>query len=799
MYFTPLPPLTEKMSKKKIVKHVAPSTNSSLSSEKNQFFFTSSYAIAGLLVLCAIFFWQVIFGAGNFWEDAVQLEFPNRVFARNSLLHFEFPHWNPYSFNGMPFFATQLPGVLYPLNFLISFLPLSLGPFWYLLQLLMVLHSAISGITMFFFLKNKKFSIGAGFFGAVSYMFCGFIVTHAVHPMMINIVVWLPLILMLLEKAMLTEKFHFALMGGLVLGATTLAGHPQLTFYEFLFVAVYSLAVFLGEKDKKYIRLAMPVIVAIIGIAVSMVQTLPSVEINSQAARADWSFESASEGSISWRQLITAVLPKLFGAWTGEQGNAVPAFWLNDSFHSGYYTYWETCFYSGIALLILSISFLIVQRKNKFFLVLILWLLFSLAVAMGSHFFLYNILFHTIPGFNRFRSPARILFTWNFILPLLGAAAFDGLKNFDVKNIFFKLVIAGSCVCLILGLAAGCGFFQNIWPEMSLENRGGYAAVQGWMACVNALFPLILFLLYRRSKLSVSWLRRLVVIAVIFDLFTFGMGHHIIKEAVAQRYFGGNQEIISELKEQTRDGRSRVSIRQFSLEPGQQIGRQTSLMLLNKCQSMIDNIQFVEGYSPLNLLRKFPPASFSQLGMFLDLLNVSFYINPDYKGNSREFILANPNFLPRARMFYRAKIFPNDSLIAQAMLAGQLDYHNELALTEKPEIPLPDSGKDPTNEVRITSYKANKIALDVETQAPGLLWMSEIWFSAWKAKIDGKKTKILCADNSFRTIAVPAGVHKVEFFYSSSYFNAGALIASLTIFLSLALLIIYHLKRKSTA
>jgi hypothetical protein len=787
------------MSNKKKIKNPAPSKPVSQLSGKNPFIFKSSYAIAGLVILCAVFFGSVIFGIGNFWEDAVQLEFPNRVFAQNSFLHFEFPHWNPYSFNGMPFFATQLPGVLYPLNFLISFFPLDLDSFWYLVQLLLVLHCAIAGITMFFYLKYKKYSVGAGFFGSIAYMFCGFIVTHAVHPMMINIVVWLPLIVLMLEKAMVTGKVHFALISGLVLGATTLSGHPQVTFYEFLFIAVYSCAVFLNEKDKKYHRLAMPVLIAVIGVGVSMVQTLPSVEINSQAARADWSFESASEGSISWGQLITAVLPKLFGAWTGEQGAAVPAFWLNDSFHSGYYTYWETCFYAGLSILLLSISFLWVRRKNKFYLVLILWLFFSMAVAMGNHFFLYKFLFNFIPGFNRFRSPARILFTLNFILPLLAAAAYDGLKTIDPKSIFFKLVIAGSGLCLLLGLAAGSGFFQNAWPEMAQESRGRYASLQGWIACINALFLLIPFILFVTSKLSVAWLRRALVCAIIFDLFTFGMGHHIVKEQLAKRYFGGNRGIISSLKEQTQDGRSRVSIRQFLLEPGRQIGNQTSLMLLNKCQSMIDDIQFVEGYSPLNLLRKYPPASSAQLGMFMDLLNVSYYVNPELKGNGRDPVVANSTMLPRARMFYRAKLFPNDSLVAQAILNGQLDYRNELALTEKPEISLSENGKDPMNTVSITRYKANKILLDVQTQAPGLLWMSEIWYSAWKAKVDGKNVKILCADNSFRAISVSAGNHKVEFYYSSSYFTMGALISSLTVLFSIAALIAYCVKQRKAA
>ena len=95
-------------------------------------------------------------------------------------------------------------------------------------------------------------------------------------------------------------------------------------------------------------------------------------------------------------------------------------------------------------------------------------------------------------------------------------------------------------------------------------------------------------------------------------------------------------------------------------------------------------------------------------------------------------------------------------------------------------------------------YSNNKIKLKVDTDENGLLWLSEIWYPAWKAKIDGKKTKVYSADFSFRAIEVPKGCHEVTFVFSSSYFNLGALITILSLLSSVGFLIfIYWRKGKA--
>ena len=96
--------------------------------------------IAALALICLVFYYRVIFGAAYLCEDLIHQEFPHRIFARDCLLNLQFPHWNPYTFSGMPFFAAIHTGVLYPFNLLMSLLSVDNETFWYLLQLMIISH-----------------------------------------------------------------------------------------------------------------------------------------------------------------------------------------------------------------------------------------------------------------------------------------------------------------------------------------------------------------------------------------------------------------------------------------------------------------------------------------------------------------------------------------------------------------------------------------------------------------------------------------------------------------------------------
>ncbi len=752
------------------------------------------YYIAGLFFICVVFFHRVISGSWDFWEDLIYQEFPNRIFARDSLLHFQFPHWNPYTFGGMPFFAGLQAGVLYPFNLLISLFSVNNGTFWYLLQIMIISHFFFAGISMFIYTSNKKLSKPACFFASIGYMFCGFFVTHVVHSMMLNILVWLPLVVMFLEKGLKERKMEYSIISGIILGLSTLAGHPQITFYEFIFLGSYSLYLLITLPSKKTFSLILIIITFGVTLGIALILFLPAIELSNHSARVSWTFDQASEGSMSYTQILTFLMPKVFGAWTGP-GSQAPQYWL-PGLLNGYYTYWDTCFYAGISIFILAVVQFKNLRKIHFVRFALIWAIISLSIALGRHFFVYKLLYDYIPGFGRFRSPSRILFTWNFLLPLLAASSFDQFNRENLEK-FKKPLLICFAICAVFGIAVISGFFNNVWP-LYMENKknADFAALQGGILLLNTLIvslPLIFALI---NKLSLEKAKILIICGLILDMFIFGINHHIVKNSGAARFFNQNRSYALAIRKESENEIFRVNVRQFLLEEDAQIIRKTNLKVLKRNQGMIDKIQLLEGYNPLNLHRRLPPAhGRQQFDMLLDLLNVKYYINPDYQNQSQKLFLLNRDRLPRAKMYYSAEVVENDSIVKYNMINNNFDYINKLILTDQPELKLPENHRNIDNKIDITKYSANKIELHVSTQKNGLLWMSEIWYPAWKAYVDGKQTKLFCADYSFRAIEIPEGNHSIQFIYRSSYFNIGLFITIITLISATGYLLFSLLKK----
>lgn len=741
--------------------------------------------LAGIWLLL---YHRIIFGTGHFWEDLIHQEFPHRIFARDSILALQFPHWNPFTFSGMPFFAALHTGVLYPFNLLMSILPLEHEPYWYVLQLMIVVHVLFAGICMLLFLRSRKLGAHACLLGAVGYMICGFFVTQIIHSLMLYILVWLPLIVLLLERGMAESKFRFSIVAGLLLGATVFAGHPQITFYEFLFLGVYALYVWAVPCEKNLGALIQPLIMFAIAGGMATVQVLPAMELTGESARTEWTFEMAAEGSLSFRQLIAFIMPKVFGAWTGARtGPAaqIPRFWLQDSLASGYHTYWETCFYTGIAVLLLTgIAFRRV-RTDPFVRFCAIWCGASLAVALGNHFFVYWLLYKAVPGFGSFRIPARILFTWNFLLPILAAQTLDRLGKEPYRREQERPLIAAGTFLAVVGVAVGLGMLRGMWAELQQAERAAYAARQGWILALNAALFTLPIVAVMKKWAPPRALGPMLVGALTIDLMIFAWGQHIVDGPGAPRHFAQNARISKALKREAAKEHFRVNARQFHLQENTRIVRQTGLMVMKRNQGMLDKVQLVEGYNPLQLLRRLPPARGpEQFDRLLDQLNVKYFINPDYGRASRELILPNGDRLPRARMYYNWAVLDSDSLVKQRMTRGAFDYRNELLLTTTPSFsPAGDTGA-PRNSVTVADYRNNRVELEVETEKSGLLWLSEIWYPAWRATVDGVNAEVHCADYSFRAIEVPAGSHTVELAYASGPFALGAWMSILTVLIA---------------
>jgi hypothetical protein len=333
---------------------------------------------------------------------------------------------------------------------------------------------------------------------------------------------------------------------------------------------------------------------------------------------------------------------------------------------------------------------------------------------------------------------------------------------------------------------------MNAYPRLHAPE---YAAGQGLVLLLNAGLLGAVLILFFTDVIKLKTAKVLIAACLAVDVLSFAAGQHIVRGGGgAPAEFAKAKSYVEMIKSRQEKELFRFSMRQFDVTPGKKIGHQTPFRLMDKNQGLVDNIHLVEGYTAVRLKHQLPPLNTEKLNTALDLLNVKYYVNPRMQKGDRDIVLANNTYLPRAKLFYKAKIVDgdNDFLVADYMNGDLYDHRNEVVVTDR-SLDKFSNGQDGTGNVKITDYKFNKIELEVDTDREAILWMSEIWYPAWKAEVNGERVEVHRASYSFRAVVVPAGKSSVIFKFDSVYFNVGALISLLTLIVAIGCLLIEFL------
>jgi len=752
---------------------------------------------SSLLIIVGIwllFFIKILSGSSFLADDIIEQEFPHRIFTRDSFLSGQFPHWNPYTFGGMPFFSALQAGVLYVPNVILSFLPLNQNGMWYALHLFIALHILFGGIGMFLFtryhfrLQPQKAPQPILIAAAVSFMFSGFFITHMIHSMMLGILVWVPWIFLLLEKGFREKRWHFVAIASLVQGLTIFSGHPQMSFYQFLFLGWFMAYLLTKYRKWNFSGIGMGLSFFVLAVTIAAIQLLPAIEMIPEVSRADWTFEQASEGSLSYGQLWSLLIPKLFGTRVFSPEDGV-SFWLklpippfgSEPPVTGYWTFWETCFYSGALVLLIGLAQFSQIKKSLFLKFCAGWMIFTFLVALGPYAPLYKVLYNYVPGFGFFRMPARILFSWNLLLPLLMVQLLLHLRpRFNYRG-YYPLYVLGS-IAIAGGIFFISGAGSSLWPQMQTDPIQQFAAKQSTIMLLLVIGAAIAFSLYFTNKISQQRLFYAILILITFDMFSFGFGLHLQNRQSGPERFQQYAQVSSFLKKQAKElPPHRVMIRNLE-NPG--------YMIQGRNQGMIDKVQYLAGYNPLNLARRLPPTA---LDKTLQIMNVRFGLLPDASGQLR--LLPIAAALPRAALYYTYHTFSDDSAAAQFMRSESFDpqqsvvlHQDALGAVDFKSRPLGvsnasvQSSQTPearNNEEKVTidSYSQNAMELTVQTPEPAILFLSEVYYPAFKATVNGKSKQILRANMALRAVVVPSGTSTVRVAYHSPYFTWGLILS----------------------
>jgi hypothetical protein len=228
-------------------------------------------------------------------------------------------------------------------------------------------------------------------------------------------------------------------------------------------------------------------------------------------------------------------------------------------------------------------------------------------------------------------------------------------------------------------------------------------------------------------------------------------------------------------------------------------------------RAVIAGLNDIQGYNPIHLARLEPfmralngqtqeyhQNDVLEAGLdspLLDLLGVRYIVMPVVPAAdqveprlSRDLpiiytdadvkVLENADALPRAWIVHQAVQMDTDAALAQ-IAGGTLDPRRMVVLEETP--PSIDEAPYASDQVAIIQYSPETVRIDVQTAAAGMLVLSDVIYPAWRARVDDAPAKFYVADGELRAVAIPSGIHTLEFQYSSAALPLGAAITGLTV------------------
>lgn len=758
------------------------------------------FALATLILFRAFIFTDsVLFGT-----DTLSLGYMARLFFAESLRQGIFPLWNPIILGGTPFLDSLAGGdSLYPPSLLLLLVMdtgRSLG--WKL-----VLHVFLAGVFMYAWCRTLGRSRVAATVAGVGFLTAPFLVSlvYPGHDGKIFVTALTPLVFLAAERTLRGKGWGAATGLGASVALVLLTTHFQMAYFLFGAVGLYAVVRAVqegrGEMGPRRAggRLLAFLLASLVGAGAAGVQLLPAVAYITEHSRRTAttleaeSPEAAREYAASWslhpeEALATLVLPEFVGNDAGGAGWTTRTYWGRNVFKLNHE-------YIGLGLVLLALfSFSGGALPGIRWTLAVIGAL-AFAFTLGDHSPVWWLLYHLLPGVQLFRAPSMVIFLTGFAVATLAAFGVDRAAvvargaDAGAWRRAFRLLLAGVGAVAVVGLMAASGALLPLWQGLfgeveparwaALEAarphwvRGGLLAMGVGAAVAGAVW------LLRSGRLSPLGMAALLAAVVgadgirVSDPFIqtldpreLTMSDPNIRFLVAQKEAWGNEpfRVLS------------LTGRGQDVRPGQ------------------FGLELAAGHHPNDLARYreligmvgsgFPEHVWDpRTGAFdpnlVQLLNAAFLIWPDAELGSLEgaepvsrfgypdgrpyaSVYALPT-LPRAHLV--ADVVVEDRDAVQILRSPAFDPAYQVVLPEPP--PIPVDGGEVEGEVVWEERTPNRQRLRVTSDRPALMVVSDNWFPAWTATVDGQAVPVLRANHTFRAVPVPAGESRVEFRYRS--------------------------------
>jgi hypothetical protein len=156
-------------------------------------------------------------------------------------------------------------------------------------------------------------------------------------------------------------------------------------------------------------------------------------------------------------------------------------------------------------------------------------------------------------------------------------------------------------------------------------------------------------------------------------------------------------------------------------------------------------------------------------------------------------IYENLDVLPRAFMVHDWQWQP-DIVTSIEAIRDEGFVVGETAVLIGEDSPSPRPSPSEGEGVEIRHDAPERIVLQTQNAADGLLLLTEAFYPGWQARVDGEPATIYRADGYFQAVFVPAGEHEVVFEFKSLRWEYGRILSLIGLFFLLMLISVLTLR-----
>lgn len=770
-------------------------------------------AIGLLLAVPLLLFWPSLAQGQMLWGPDIQtLQYAFASAARRALAVGELPHWHPEILGGMPAIAGSNLLFWHPVELLLAVL--GVEP-WRVFGLDSALQVAAGSLGFYYLVRRLGLSRDAALLSALAFSLSGTQIS-LLYPGHINnskAVAMIPWVFWGALKGWQDQKLLGWALAGVALALQILGLGLQVFAYTIIALGAFALwlpfanplpspapsgmgegpstdAAFRAAGDREGVRPALRqaaiglAVCGFIGFTLAAPQLLPSLEYKAYSWREGFSYEQFISWSFHPKEALGWIVPGFFG-------------WREPTYHGD----WQFCLtteYFGLLPWFLALAALAaawgseswkerLRRPEAFFLLLAV---FSFLAGIGKHFPLHQ-LFYRLPVYSGFRTWTRFLNILTFAVCVLMAFGWQALRDLEAERL--KRALRGAQAFGVLALAAALLSLANAQGSVlaaagaltqKLGSGGPAQALQLAQGSAYKAGTLALLLLAASAAWAALRAKPKLLLALALLLLA-------VDGAEVPRRFLDFKDPRTTL---ARPAALDLLPDPQGLEP-YRVWDPQSAWIQNT--AVVFGYEATQGYHGVQMAApmKLQQALAQRQIEWLALTNTRYIVSPQplgvpagwaelSQGQGPTRVYHNPTAWPRARVLGQAVNVSSDDEAFK--LLGQAGYDLESA----PVKGAPSLGAGPLQGgARFTRRSPNTLSLEATASRPALLLLSQTWYPAWKATVDGVATPVLSAyGGALTALALPAGSHQVQLWYQATTLYIGLGLALLGL-LALAALI----------